>query len=65
MSELFAPVAGEVVETNGALVAKPEAINADPHGAAWMIVVKLSDPGAAEALLDAAQYEALVESESR
>jgi glycine cleavage system H protein len=59
VSELYAPVSGEVVEVNNALKTKPEAVNADPHGS-WMIVMKLSDPGEAGALLDASQYQDLV-----
>ena len=59
VSELYAPVSGEVVEVNADLKAKPEAINADPHGS-WMIVVKLAD-GGDSGLMDAAQYAALVE----
>jgi glycine cleavage system H protein len=65
VSELFSPVAGEVVEVNADLVKKPELVNSDPHGAAWMIVVKLADPGAAGALMDAKAYQAFVESESK
>jgi glycine cleavage system H protein len=65
VSELFSPVAGEVVEVNAELVKKPELVNSDPHGAAWMIVVKLADPAAAGALMDAKAYAALVESESK
>lgn len=61
VSELFAPVAGEVVEVNSALVTSPEAINSDPHGAAWMIVVRPSDAASVGALLDARGYQALVE----
>jgi glycine cleavage system H protein len=59
VSELYAPVSGEVVEVNAALKEKPETVNANPH-ASWMIVVKLTDPGEASALLDASQYGQLV-----
>jgi glycine cleavage system H protein len=59
VSELFAPVSGEVVEVNSALKSRPEAVNTDPH-ASWMIVVKLSDPGETGTLLDATQYQDLV-----
>jgi len=59
VSELYAPVSGEVLEVNAALKQKPEAVNADPHGS-WMIVIKLSDPTEANALLDAPQYADLV-----
>jgi glycine cleavage system H protein len=59
VSELYSPVTGEVVQVNAALKDKPEAVNANPHES-WMIVVKLTNPGEAGALLDAAQYQALV-----
>jgi glycine cleavage system H protein len=59
VSELYAPVSGQVVEVNAALKEKPEAVNSDPHGS-WMVVLRLSDPGEAGALLDAAQYTDLV-----
>ena len=65
VSELFAPVAGEVVEVNQPLQQAPEKINTDPYGEAWMVVVKLADPGALEGLMDAAAYKAYVESESK
>ncbi len=59
VSELFAPVSGEVVDVNAALKDKPESINADPHGT-WLIAVKLSKPGEVDALLDATRYADLV-----
>jgi glycine cleavage system H protein len=59
VSELYSPVAGEVVEVNTALKDKPETVNADPHGS-WMVVLKLTNPGGTGALLDAAQYADLV-----
>jgi glycine cleavage system H protein len=65
VSELFSPVAGEVIETNAALVGKPEAINSDPHGAAWLIKVKLADPASVASLLDAKAYQALVDAEAK
>lgn len=65
VSELYSPVAGEVVEVNADLVAKPEGINKDPHGAAWMIVMKIADPSGLGALLDASAYEALVAKEAK
>ncbi len=58
VSELYAPVSGEVVEVNDALKQTPEAINSDPHGS-WMVVIKLSDPAEAGTLLDAQAYEGL------
>lgn len=65
VSELLSPVAGEVVEANAALVKGPEAVNTDPYGAGWMLVVKLAEPAAVAALMDAAAYKAFVESESK
>jgi glycine cleavage system H protein len=65
VSELFSPVAGEVVEVNSALVAKPETINADPHGQGWMIAVRISDPKSVGELMDAAAYQAYVGSEAK
>ena len=59
VSELYAPVTGEVVEVNAALKEKPEAVNADPHGS-WMIVVRLTNAAESGGLLDAAQYQELV-----
>ena len=59
VSELYAPLSGEVVEVNAALKSKPEVVNKDPHGS-WMIVLKLTDPAEAGALLDATQYAVLV-----
>jgi glycine cleavage system H protein len=58
VSELYAPVSGEVIEVNAALKQKPEAVNTDPHGS-WMIVIKLSNAGETAGLLDAVAYEAL------
>jgi glycine cleavage system H protein len=60
VSELFSPVAGEVVEVNAALTQQPETVNTDPHGAAWMIKVKLEAAGSVSELMDAAAYEAYV-----
>ncbi len=65
VSELYSPVGGEVVEVNAGLAAKPETINQDPHGEAWMIVLKIADPAEVGALLDAAAYDALVASEAK
>ena len=55
VSELYAPVSGEVVEVNTALAQRPEGVNSDPH-ASWMIVLKLSNAGESTDLLDAAAY---------
>ncbi len=60
VSDLFAPVGGEIVEANAALDASPELLNSDPFGAGWMIRVRLSDAGQVDELLDAAAYEQLI-----
>ena len=59
VSDLFAPVAGEVTQANDALAGSPELVNSDPYGDGWMLRVKLADPGQVESLLDAAAYEQL------
>jgi len=59
VSELFAPVSGEVVAVNAALADQPDAVNSRPHET-WMVKVKVADPAEAGALLDAAAYEALL-----
>ena len=58
LSDLFAPVAGKVVRINTVLATKPELVNKDCYGSAWMIAIAPSDPKAVEALLDAAGYAA-------
>ena len=60
VSEIFAPVSGEVTEANGALSATPETINNDPHGAGWLIKIKLANPAEVSGLMDAAAYQAFI-----
>ena len=60
VSEFYSPVAGTVVEVNGALSEKPETLNTDPHGKAWICRLRLADPRDAEQLLDAPAYRQLV-----
>ena len=60
VSDLFAPVSGEVVATNDALAGSPELVNGEPYGGGWMIRVHLADPKEADGLLDAAAYDALI-----
>ena len=60
VSDLFAPVSGEVVEVNGELAQKPEIVNQDPYGKGWMLVVKPSSKGEWDQLLSAQQYEELI-----
>ena len=60
VSDLFAPVSGEVVAVNGELGQKPETVNQDPYGKGWMLVVKPSSKGEWDQLLTAQQYEELI-----
>jgi len=64
VSDIYAPVSGEVIEVNEALVEKPELLNRDPHGAAWLAKIRLNSPEELNNLLDSAQYQALVAEES-
>ena len=57
VSDVIAPLSGEIVEVNQALVDAPETVNADPYGEGWIVRVKLSEPGEADALLDAQAYQ--------
>lgn len=61
--DAYAPISGEVVEVNTALEANPEWVNEDPYGKAWLIKVKVSDPGEANNLMDATAYEKYVAEE--
>jgi glycine cleavage system H protein len=60
VSEIFAPVSGEVTEANATLTSTPESLNTDPHGAAWLIKIKLADPAEVSGLMDAAAYQAFI-----
>lgn len=57
VSDIYAPLSGEVVATNDALDATPELVNNDPYGAGWLFEVVPSDPAAVDGLLDAASYQ--------
>ena len=59
-SDVYAPVSGEVTETNGALDSEPTKVNEEPEGSGWMIKVKLSDMSELDGMLDAAAYAELV-----
>jgi glycine cleavage system H protein len=61
VSDVIAPMSGEIVEVNEALADAPEKINGDPYGEGWLIKVKLSSPEEAGSLLDAAEYRKLLE----
>ncbi len=60
VSDIYAPVSGEVIAINESLSDEPEALNADPHGAAWLIKIKLTNPSELTGLLDAAAYQAFL-----
>jgi len=60
VSDLFAPIGGEVIEGNDQLAGSPELVNSDPYGGGWMVKLRLSDPGQLAALLDADAYDALI-----
>jgi glycine cleavage system H protein len=61
VSEVFAPVAGEVMARNDALESSPELVNSDPYGEGWMIEIKLADASAMDSLLSAEDYRILIE----
>jgi glycine cleavage system H protein len=60
VSELIAPVSGEIIEVNEALGDSPETVNADAHGAGWMVKVRMSDASEVDALLGAEDYDAFI-----
>jgi glycine cleavage system H protein len=60
VSDVVAPLSGEIVEVNTALADNPETINDEPYGEGWLVKVKLSDPEEASSLLDASAYKALL-----
>ena len=61
VSDLYAPLAGEVVEVNSALSDNPAVVNSDPYGQGWMVKIKLADPAAFAGLLSSAAYAKVVE----
>jgi glycine cleavage system H protein len=62
VSDVFAPLSGEIAAVNEGLADNPERINQDPYGEGWMVKVKLSDPGEVDALLDVGAYRDLLQS---
>ena len=60
VSDLFAPLTGEVTGANDALAGSPELVNSDPYGDGWMIRIRLAEPGEVDDLLDGPAYDALV-----
>jgi glycine cleavage system H protein len=62
VSDVFAPLSGEIVEVNEALAEQPERVNADPYGDGWMVKVRLADPSEVDSLLDVGAYRDLLQS---
>ena len=60
VSDLFAPLTGEVAAANEALTGSPELVNGDPYGEGWMVRIRLANPGEVDELLDASAYDALI-----
>ncbi len=60
VSDLYLPIAGEIVEVNADLDGNPEAVNSDPYGAGWMVKIKVTDAAQADQLMDADAYAALI-----
>jgi glycine cleavage system H protein len=65
VSELFCPVSGEVVEVNATVVDKPELVNSDPYGKAWLVVVSIANEAELSSLMSASDYQAYVEREGK
>jgi len=63
VSDIYSPVSGEVAEINTSLADAPEKLNQDPHGAAWLVKIKLSNPDEAKNLLDASAYQTYIGAE--
>jgi len=63
VSEIFAPISGEVTAVNTALDESPELINTDPYGAGWIVEIAAADPKALDSLMDATAYHALTETD--
>ena len=64
VSDIFAPVSGEVTEINESLASAPEKLNTDPHGSAWLVKVKMSAPDEIKQLLSAPDYQTFIQAES-
>jgi glycine cleavage system H protein len=60
VSDLFAPVSGEVVEVNAELPKQPELVNTDPYGKGWMLVIRMANPKDVDGLMSAGDYEKLI-----
>jgi glycine cleavage system H protein len=64
LSDIYSPISGEIIEVNETLAQSPEKLNADPHGAAWLVKIRMSVPDDAKKLLSAADYQAYIGAES-
>jgi glycine cleavage system H protein len=64
VSDIYSPISGEIIEVNETLAQSPEKLNADPHGAAWLVKIRMSVPDDAKKLLSAADYQAYIGAES-
>jgi glycine cleavage system H protein len=60
VSDVYAPISGEVTEVNEVLTGEPEKLNSDPHGAAWLLKVKIANPSELDSLMDTPKYEAFI-----
>jgi glycine cleavage system H protein len=60
VSDVIAPLSGEVIEVNGKVVDAPETVNEDPYGGGWLLRIRMADPGEADALLDVSAYRELL-----
>jgi glycine cleavage system H protein len=65
VSDIYAPISGEVTEINAALGGAPESVNSDPHGAGWLVKVKVAAPGEVAGLMDAAAYQAFISAKEK
>jgi len=63
VSDIYAPISGEIVEVNGVLADAPEKLNVDPHGEAWLVKIKLSAPEEVQGLLSASDYQSYIGAE--
>jgi len=63
VSDIYSPISGEVTEINPSLADAPEKLNEDPHGEAWLVKIKLSNPAEVEKLMSAAEYQAYIGAE--
>ena len=65
VSDIYSPVSGEVIEINELLTTKPEKLNEDPHGAAWLVKLRMSNPDEIKQLLSASDYQTYIAAENK